>query len=119
MRRLLYSERLRKSEFTFHFSQSNANYILTTSYALILKWMSFANSDIISNLAKWYLPLLGREAYNKKNIDAAIVSTKKFLSIFEDHLLNNTFLVTEKLTLADIFVASIVGRGYSLVSLLD
>jgi len=84
-------------------------------YALILKWMSFTNSDVISNLAKWYLPLLGREAYNKKNIDAAIVSTKKLLSIFEQHLRNNTFLVTEKLTLADIFVASIVGRGYSLV----
>ncbi|KAF8427275.1 elongation factor EF-1 gamma subunit [Tirmania nivea] len=84
-------------------------------YASILKWMSFANSDVISTLSKWYLPLIGREAYNKKNVDAAIVSTKKILSVFEQHLHHHTFLVTEKLTLADIFAASIVGRGYELV----
>lgn len=84
-------------------------------YASILKWMSFANSDVISTLAKWYLPLLGREAYIKKNVDAAIVATKKVLSVFEEHLLNHTFLVTEKLTLADIFVAGILCRGYEFV----
>lgn len=84
-------------------------------YASILKWISFANSDFISTLSKWYLPLLGREPYNKKNVDAAIVSSKKVLSVFEQHLLHHTFLVTEKLTLADIFAAGIVGRGYELV----
>jgi len=89
------------------------------SYASILKWMSFANSDVISNMAKWYLPLLGREAYIKKNIDAAIISVKKMLSVFEEHLLHHTFLVTEKLTLADIFAAGIVGRGYELVRSLN
>ena len=85
------------------------------SYASILKWMSFINSDAISTLAKWYLPLIGREPYNKKNVDAAIVSAKKILTILEQHLLHHTFLVTEKLTLADIFAASIIGRGYELV----
>jgi len=77
--------------------------------------MSFINSDVISALAKWYLPLIGREAYNKKNVDAAIVSAKKILSVLEQHLLHHTFLVTEKVTLADIFAAGIVGRGYELV----
>ena len=80
--------------------------------------MSFINSDVISTLAKWYLPLLGREAYNKKNVDAAIVASKKILSILDQHLLHHTFLVTEKVTLADIFAAGIVGRGYELVRLI-
>jgi len=84
-------------------------------YATILRWMSFANSEVISTLAKWYLPLLGREAYIKKNVDAATEATKKLLVIFENHLLHHTFLATQKLSLADIFVAGILGRGYNLV----
>lgn len=83
--------------------------------ASILKWMSFSNTDVPSALAKWGLPLLGREPYNKKNVDAAIESSKKLLSVFEKHLLNHTFLVTEKLTLADIFVAGMLSMGFSLV----
>jgi len=84
-------------------------------YATILKWMSFANSEVISTLAKWYLPLLGRDTYIKKNVDAAIEGTKKLLGIYEKHLLHNTFLATEKLSVADYFTAGILGRGYNLV----
>ncbi|RPB25346.1 elongation factor EF-1 gamma subunit [Terfezia boudieri ATCC MYA-4762] len=102
-----------------YFASQNENTTLLgktkEDYASILKWMSFVNSDVISTLAKWYLPLLGREPYNKKNVDTAIASSKKILSVLEQHLLHHTFLVTEKLTLADILAAGIVGRGYTLV----
>lgn len=86
-----------------------------SSSASILRWMSFVNTDVTSTLAKWGLPLLGLEPYNKKNVDAAIASSKKLFSVFEKHLLKHTFLVTEKLTLADIFVAGELSLGYSTV----
>lgn len=89
------------------------NYL--SSYASILKWVSLANSDFISTASKWYLPFLGREPYIKKNIDAAIQGVKVIMSVFEQHLLHNTFLVTEQVTLADLFVACLLGRGYQLV----
>lgn len=53
--------------------------------------------------------------YNKKVVDAAIQGSRVILSIFEKHLHHNTFLVTEKLTLADLFAAAVIGRGYQVV----
>jgi len=84
-------------------------------YASILKWMSFSNSELIGALGAWFRPLLGRDVYNKKNVDTAIAQTKTVASVFEAHLLKNTFLVTEKLTLADIFATSVFARGFQYV----
>jgi len=84
-------------------------------YASILRWMSLTNHDLLSTMSQWYLPFLGRLAYNKKTVDAAAEASKRILNIFEQHLLHHTFLVTESLTVADIFVASLLSRGYELV----
>jgi len=81
-------------------------------YASILKWMSFFNSDIISRLGGWYLPLLGRTPYVKKNVDEAIAATAKNISILEQHFATHTYLVGERITLADIFCASTIARGF-------
>ncbi|GAP87638.2 putative elongation factor 1-gamma protein [Rosellinia necatrix] len=81
-------------------------------YASILKWMSFFNSEVISSLGAWYRPLLGLDAYNKKNIDEAIKASKKAVAIVEEHLLHNTYLVGERITLADLFATSIISRGF-------
>lgn len=86
-------------------------------YAQILRWMSFANSEIITSLAGWFLPLIGREPYNKKNVDTAQAKSYKAISILEKHLLSQTFLVGERLTLADLFVTSIMARGFRFVCL--
>lgn len=85
------------------------------SYASILKWMSFSNQELLGALGAWFRPLIGRDPYNKKNVDAAAARTNTIIGVLEAHLLNNTFLVTEKLTLADIFVASITSRGFQFV----
>lgn len=86
-------------------------------YAQILRWMSFSNSDIISPLGSWFLPLIGREPYNKKNVDTAQAKALKAISVLENHLLSQTFLIGERLTLADLFVTSILSRGFQLVGL--
>ncbi|RYO81745.1 hypothetical protein DL763_008483 [Monosporascus cannonballus] len=81
-------------------------------YASILKWMSFFNTEVLPKLGAWYRPLLGWDPYNKKAVDDAAKATEKTLSVVEEHLLHNTYLVGERITLADLFAASIVSRGF-------
>ncbi|KAI0595611.1 hypothetical protein F4775DRAFT_362088 [Biscogniauxia sp. FL1348] len=81
-------------------------------YASILKWMSFFNTEVLPKLGAWYLPLLGREPYNKKNVEEASKAAAKAVSVVEEHLLNSTYLVGERVTLADLFAASIISRGF-------
>lgn len=84
-------------------------------YASILKWTSFATSEFLPSLAGWFRPLIGKDPYNKKNVDDAQKRTANSLRVLEDHLLVNTYLVGERLTLADLYTAGIAARGYSTV----
>ncbi|EON96143.1 putative elongation factor 1-gamma protein [Phaeoacremonium minimum UCRPA7] len=81
-------------------------------YASILKWMSFFNSEVLPNLGSWYSPLLGKEPYNKKSVEEASQKALKAISVVEEHLLYNTFLVGERITLADLFSVGIIARGF-------
>ncbi|KAG5935090.1 hypothetical protein E4U53_000522 [Claviceps sorghi] len=81
-------------------------------YASILKWMSYFNSEIINALFGWFGPLVGRLPYNKKNVEEASKTVQKTLQVVEEHLLNNTFLVGERMTLADLFCAPLLNRGF-------
>lgn len=74
--------------------------------------MSYFNTEVINPLAEQYLPILGRLAFNKKAIDEAGVQSKKTIDAVEAYLLNNTFLVGERITLADLFCAGILTRGF-------
>lgn len=81
-------------------------------YASILKWMSFSNSELLPQLAAWFRPLIGRDPYNKKSVEDAQKASNKIIDILEQHFLVNTYLVGERLTLADIFVATQCSRGF-------
>ena len=74
--------------------------------------MSFANSEVISSLAGWFRPLVGRDPYNKKNVEDSMVKATKAVNVLEQHLLINTYLVGERITLADLFTAGIISRGF-------
>jgi elongation factor 1-gamma len=84
-------------------------------YASILKWMSFANSELIGKLSDWIFPLRGIGHYNKKNVEEAQKETNNRIKVLEDYLLVNTYLVGERLSLADVFVASLLIRGFQYV----
>lgn len=60
-------------------------------------------------------PLRNMEPYNKKNVETAQEKANKALKTFEDHLLINTYLVGERVTLADIMSASLISKAYELV----
>ncbi|KAL8342412.1 hypothetical protein RB601_004969 [Gaeumannomyces tritici] len=81
-------------------------------YASILKWMSFFNSEVLPPMGAWYLPLLGKDTYNKKAVEETSKKTLKAISVVEEHLKNNTFLVGERITLADLFSVGIIARGF-------
>lgn len=77
--------------------------------------MSFANNELLPAFGKWYRPLLGHDPYNKKAVEEASKAALAVLDILEKHLTANTYLVGERITLADIFAAGIVARPMSLV----
>lgn len=81
-------------------------------YASILRWMSFANTEILTPLGGWFRPLVGRDPYNKKNVEDSMKAAQKAVHVLEEHLLVNTYLVGERLTLADLFATSIIARGF-------
>jgi elongation factor 1-gamma len=81
-------------------------------YASILKWMSFANSELLGKLSEWIFPLKGQGHYNKKAVEEAQKETNNRMKVLEDYLLVNTYLVGERLSLADVFVASMLIRGF-------
>lgn len=80
-----------------------------------MKWTSFGTSEFLPSLAGWIRPLIGKDSYNKKNVDEATQKTHKSIKVLENHLQANTYLVGERVTLADLYVAGIAARGYGLV----
>jgi elongation factor 1-gamma len=84
-------------------------------YASILRWMSFANSEIVPTLGGWFRPLIGRDPYNKKSVEDSSKAALRAFAVLEKHLTANTFLVGERITLADICAACFASRGFQFV----
>jgi len=74
--------------------------------------MSFSNTEVLPQIVSWFKPLMGREPYNKKNVDTAQANTNKAMKVLDDHFLINTYLVGERITLADLFVAGLISPGF-------
>ena len=81
-------------------------------YAQILKWISFTSTEGVPHIATAFKGLTGVTPYNKKNIDEALKNLAVTTDVFEERLLNYTYLVGERLTLADIVSASLLIRGF-------
>jgi hypothetical protein len=84
-------------------------------YASILRWMSYANTEILPPLGGWFRPLVGRDPYNKKSVEDHSKAALKAIETLEQHFLVHTFLVGERITLADLFTASLIARGFEYV----
>lgn len=73
--------------------------------SLVLQWLNFADSDILPAACTWVFPCLGIMQFNKQQTERAKEDVKKALAALNDHLLNHTYLVGERITLADIVCA--------------
>jgi len=74
--------------------------------------MSFANSELLPGIGGWFGPLVGKSPYNKKNVEESEKKALRAVKVLEDHLLVNTYLVGERLTLADLFVCGMMAPGF-------
>jgi len=73
--------------------------------ALIEQWIDFAVSEIELPAKIWLYPILGFMEYNKEATNKAKGDIRKVLEILNEHLHDQTYLVGERITLADIVVA--------------
>uniref|UniRef100_A0A9J7YLF5 Eukaryotic translation elongation factor 1 gamma n=1 Tax=Cyprinus carpio carpio TaxID=630221 RepID=A0A9J7YLF5_CYPCA len=72
--------------------------------AQVLQWVSFADSEIIPPASAWVFPTLGIMQFNKQATEQAKEEVKRVLAILNQHLNTRTFLVGERVSLADITV---------------
>jgi len=84
-------------------------------YASIVRWMSYANTEILPHIGGWFRPIIGRDPYSKKSVDDHAKAALKAIHALEQHFLVHTFLVGERITLADLFTASLMARGFEYV----
>jgi len=80
--------------------------------AHIQQWIQFVDCSIIPALNAWLYPIWGFVPYNKMNETAAIDRVKAQLQTLERHLIKKTYLVGERVTLADISAATGIYTGY-------
>lgn len=73
--------------------------------AQVLQWLGFAESEILPSSCAWVFPLLGILQCNKLNENKAKEDMKLALQTLNNHLLSHTYLVGERISLADIAVA--------------
>merc|ERR1711993_105189 len=73
--------------------------------AQVVQWMSMADSDILPAACTWVFPTMGIMQFNKNATERAKEDLKGVMKALNDHLLAKTFLVGERISLADIAVA--------------
>ncbi|GAA6038060.1 hypothetical protein JCM8097_007524 [Rhodosporidiobolus ruineniae] len=96
-------------------SKENKNNLLGSSVedkAQVTRWASWANADLLPALGAWFRPLSGAAPYQKPAVEAAKAKALKHLAYLEDVLATRTFLVGERVTIADVHVASVLFRGF-------
>jgi len=72
--------------------------------AQIQQWLSFADSEILPASCTWVYPALSIMPLNKVASERAKEDVKQCLQLLNSHLLTRTFLVGERISLADIAV---------------
>ncbi|XP_062469364.1 elongation factor 1-gamma [Pezoporus occidentalis] len=74
------------------------------SAAQVVQWVNFADSDIVPPASTWVFPTLGIMHYNKQATEFAKEEVRRVLGVLDSHLRTQTFLVGERVSLADITV---------------
>jgi len=99
-----------------HISESNAiAYYLANEQlrgksiedqSFVHQWISFAEYEILPPACTWVFPFMGILPFDKAATEKAKGDLKRALSALNSHLLAHTYLVGERITLADICVMS-------------
>lgn len=82
---------------------------------LVDQWIDFTASEVDLPASVWIYPILGLIPNNATATQKAKGDIRKVLDILNNHLLTRTFLVGERITLADIVVSMSLHRLYTRV----
>ncbi|KAL2830750.1 glutathione S-transferase [Aspergillus cavernicola] len=79
----------------------------------ILKWMSFANSDLFPAIGGVFLSLIKEQQIIKQDSEDSIRAMLHRGKYLDEHLKGSKYLVGERLTIADFFTASMLMGAYA------
>lgn len=74
----------------------------SSNRAAVTEYISFSDNEILPSACTWVYPTLGFKQYNKQDTEKAQDHIKKCLTKLNNDLKTKTFLVGERITLADI-----------------
>ncbi|EGW32060.1 uncharacterized protein SPAPADRAFT_61149 [Spathaspora passalidarum NRRL Y-27907] len=80
-------------------------------FASIIKYLSLVNQEFVPAQYQALFMINGRFPYNKKQVDEHLANAEKVAAILEARLSEFTYLVGERATLADFFVAASISDG--------
>lgn len=83
--------------------------------AMIQQFIGVADNEVVRTVSAWVYPLLGYAAYDAAAVKAAITEAHKVLAVLDKILKPRTFLVGERITLADIVMFCSVMPAFKLV----
>uniref|UniRef100_A0A1X7SSY8 Elongation factor 1-gamma n=1 Tax=Amphimedon queenslandica TaxID=400682 RepID=A0A1X7SSY8_AMPQE len=72
--------------------------------ALVQQYLCFAENELLPPICTWVFPTFGYMPFNKETARVAQEAVKRLLGVLNDVLATRTFLVGERVTLADIGV---------------
>ncbi|KAF7585219.1 hypothetical protein BBP40_011658, partial [Aspergillus hancockii] len=96
-------------------SQKDTSTLLGSSrrdYYNILRWMSFANSDLLPAIGGILLPLIGRRQIIAQDKEDSLLAFRARCKLLNEHLKLRRFLVGGQVSLADFFVVGILAGAY-------
>ncbi|KAH6873813.1 elongation factor 1-gamma, partial [Thelonectria olida] len=83
--------------------------------ATILKWASFANSELLPPIMAWINPVIGKAPSSPEILASVEKNSENMVSVVEKALAGKEYLVGDSLTIADLFVVAAIARGYQFV----
>jgi len=68
----------------------------------VLQWMQFAEQELLPPICAWVFPIIGVLQSDAKSVEKAKEDCLQILKVIDDHLLFRTFIIGNRITLADI-----------------
>lgn len=84
--------------------------------AQVVQWMNYGSTELASAVASWVYPALSLVESTQQLVQRAKEDLKKEFTFLNEHLKTKTYLVGERLTLADISVAADLLLAYQHVA---
>jgi len=84
--------------------------------AKVLQWLSYGSTEVESAVTSWVYPALSLVESSQQNVQRAKEDLKKVFQFLNDYLKTRTYLVGERLSLADVSLACDLLLAYQYVA---